>query len=395
VSEYQYYGFLALDRPLDERQLREVDAVSSRAEVSTTRWVNMYNYGNLRGDETRFVTDYFDAMVYAANWGTRRFSVGLPAGRVDDEQILLHATGDALSAELVTGKVVVDFCSETEDRDGWEDGSGWMATLAPVRRRLLGGDTRPLYLGWLLGLQMGDLDDGDVEPPVPDGLGDLPADLEALADFLRLDEDLLATAAERSGELADRPEGLAAWIAELPDEEKTALLVEAATAGDGSVGLQLLRRFRSDVEARGGDNGAGERRTAGEIEAEADRRREARWEEERRKAEADRVRRKAEAAERRARHLDRVEAQGDAAWAKVDELAGHKRPKQYAQAVELVGDLRDVAARKGAEKVFAAQLGHLRDRHASKQAFLRRLDEAGLVSEPALLRRLDDVPSGR
>ena len=224
MSEYQYYGFLALDRPLDERQLREVDALSSRAEVSTTRWVNTYNYGSFRGDETRFVTDYFDAMIYVANWGTRRFSVGLPADRVDDEQILLHATGDALSAELVTGKVVVDFCSETEDRDGWEDGSGWMATLAPVRRRLLGGDTRPLYLGWLLGLQMGDLDDGDVEPPVPDGLGDLPADLEALADFLRLDEDLLATAAERSGELADRPEGLAAWIAELPGDERTAVV---------------------------------------------------------------------------------------------------------------------------------------------------------------------------
>ena len=91
---------------------------------------------------------------------------------------------------------------------------------------------------------MGDLDDGDVEPPVPDGLGDLPADLEALADFLRLDEDLLATAAERSGELADRPEGLTAWVAALPDAEKTALLVEAAHAGDGSVGLQLLRRFQ-------------------------------------------------------------------------------------------------------------------------------------------------------
>ena len=146
MSEYQYYEFLALDRPLDERQLREVDALSSRAEVSTTRWVNTYNYGSFRGDETRFVTDYFDAMIYVANWGTRRFSVGLPADRVDDEQILLHATGDALSAELVTGKVVVDLCSETEDPSGWEDGSGWMASLAPVRSRLLGGDTHPTAL---------------------------------------------------------------------------------------------------------------------------------------------------------------------------------------------------------------------------------------------------------
>ena len=40
MSEYQYYEFVALDRPLDERQLRDARAVSSRAEVSATRWVN-------------------------------------------------------------------------------------------------------------------------------------------------------------------------------------------------------------------------------------------------------------------------------------------------------------------------------------------------------------------
>ncbi len=399
MSEYQYYEFVALDRPLDDRQLRDARAVSSRAEVSATRWVNEYNYGDFRGDPSRFVTDYFDAMVYLANWGTRRLMVSLPSDLVDTERLSLYPTGDALSVEPVGGKVVVDLRSETEDPPGWEDGSGWMDALAPVRRRLLGGDSRALYLGWLLGIQMGELEDDDVEPPVPAGLCDLPSDLEALVGFLRLDEDLLAVAAERSGERAERPEGLAVWIAALPDEEKTALLVEAAESGDGTVGLRLMSRFRREAEGDADDTGtagaAGRRRTVEEIEAAADRRREERWAEERRKAEAERARRKAEAAARRERHLDHIEEMGGAAWTKVEELAGRKRPKEYALAVKLLKDLRDVAARRGAEPAWASQYGDLRDRHASKPAFLRRLDEAGLVSKPVLLRRLDEVPPRR
>ena len=399
MSEYQYYEFVALDRPLDDRQLRDARAVSSRAEVSATRWVNEYNYGDFRGDPSRFVTDYFDAMVYLANWGTRRLMVSLPSDLVDTERLSLYPTGDALSVEPVRGKVVVDLRSETEDPPGWEDGSGWMDALAPVRRRLLGGDSRALYLGWLLGIQMGELGNEDVEPPVPTGLGDLPSDLEALVDFLRLDEDLLAVAAERSGERADRPEGLAAWIAALPDEEKTALLIEAAEAEDGTVGLRLMSRFRSEAGADADDTvtagAAVRRRTVEVIETAADRRREERWAEERRKAEAERARRKAEAAARRERHLDHIEEMGDTAWTKVEELVDRKRPKEYALAVELLQDLRDVAERRGAERAWASQLGALRDRHASKPAFLRRLDEAGLASKPVLLRRLDEMPPRR
>ena len=34
MSEYQYYEFLAVDRPLDERQQAEVRALSTRARVT-------------------------------------------------------------------------------------------------------------------------------------------------------------------------------------------------------------------------------------------------------------------------------------------------------------------------------------------------------------------------
>jgi hypothetical protein len=51
VSEYQYYEFVAIDRPLSARQLDEVRALSTRAQITPTSFVNTYEWGNFR--ETR------------------------------------------------------------------------------------------------------------------------------------------------------------------------------------------------------------------------------------------------------------------------------------------------------------------------------------------------------
>jgi hypothetical protein len=50
VSEYQYYEFVAVDRPLSERQLAELRELSTRAEITPTSFVNTYHWGDFRGD---------------------------------------------------------------------------------------------------------------------------------------------------------------------------------------------------------------------------------------------------------------------------------------------------------------------------------------------------------
>jgi len=69
--------------------------------------------------------------------------------------------------------------------------------MAQVRSELAAGDLRLVYLGWLLALQadFSEVDDEDVEPPVPAGLEDLSASLQAIVDFLGIDHDLIAVAA--------------------------------------------------------------------------------------------------------------------------------------------------------------------------------------------------------
>ena len=47
MSEYQYYEFLAIDSPLDAKQMAALRALSTRAEITSTSFTNVYNWGGL------------------------------------------------------------------------------------------------------------------------------------------------------------------------------------------------------------------------------------------------------------------------------------------------------------------------------------------------------------
>ena len=83
------------------------------------------------------------------------------------------------------------------------------------------------------------------QPEVPAGLDRLSAALNALADFLDLDENLIEVAAETSA--CDPPApadtDLAEWLGKLPEAGKDELLIRAATGRSADVGAEVLRRF--------------------------------------------------------------------------------------------------------------------------------------------------------
>ncbi len=56
-----------LDKPLTDEQRAELRKLSSRAEITATRFVNQYNYGDFRGNPEKLMERYFDAFCYLAN----------------------------------------------------------------------------------------------------------------------------------------------------------------------------------------------------------------------------------------------------------------------------------------------------------------------------------------
>jgi hypothetical protein len=151
VSEYQYYEFTAVDRPLTPREQAELRSLSTRADITATSFVNTYEWGNFKGDPRQLMERYFDAHLYLANWGTRQLMLRLPKRVLDPASVADYCMGDSASAWTAGRHVIVRLNREDEDgTDDWDlDGHGLLASIVPVRAALAAGDLRLLYLGWL------------------------------------------------------------------------------------------------------------------------------------------------------------------------------------------------------------------------------------------------------
>ena len=187
MSEYQYYEFRAVDRPLTQKQMNALRRYSSRAEITQSGFVNVYNYGDFRGDPDRLMETYFDAFVYLANWGSRWFMLRIPGKLLGIKAVKAYCVDEYLSCHQKGSNVVLSFRYEDEEGYEWVEGEGWLASLLPIRADLLRGDLRALYIAWLLSVQSEEIDEDTREPPVPPGLDNLTAALNQfmLAEFLK------------------------------------------------------------------------------------------------------------------------------------------------------------------------------------------------------------------
>jgi hypothetical protein len=380
MSEYQYYEFQAIDRPLTAREVDELRSYSSRARITATSFVNEYSWGNFKGNEDAWMEKYFDTFLYLANWGTHIVKLRLSTRLLDLETADEYCRNSA-SVRAKDGNIILSFASEDEDGDELVEGEGELSSLISVRSELARGDLRALYLGWLLCVQNGELDDDEIEPLIPAGLGQLSASLSGFADFLRIDSDLIDAAAAASPpliEIEPRPEEIREWLAKLPVADKDdvlAQLMAGNTAALGSELVQRMRRERASPDEKG--PAVAERRTVAALlraseQAAEERKRIAAEKAAREKAERERV-----AARARAAHLEQLAGKEPVLWKKVDSLIAMKQPKSYEQAMELLADLRDLAARKD-EGGFRRHVEALRAAHRSKPTLIARLDKAGL-----------------
>lgn len=250
MSEYQYYEFVAIDEPLTPKQMAELRARSSRASITPTRFVNDYQWGNLKGDPADWMRRYFDAHVYVANWCTCLLYLRVPKSAFDAETLRAFKTKTVFSVEQTKTHWLLGWGldeSDNYDRFAEEDGRGWMGRLAPLRDELLRGDMRPLYLGWLAGVSVGEVDEQASEPQPPPRLSRLTAAQQSLAEFLDVDDDLLA-AAGLSDPQGSKPDSESdaeqdVWIAVLPAAEKTAMLKLLLSGNAQQAERKLKLRF--------------------------------------------------------------------------------------------------------------------------------------------------------
>jgi len=386
MSEYQYYEFQAVARLLTQKEMDELRSYSSRAQITPSSFINVYNWGSFKGNPKKWMEKYFDAFLYLANWGSRWLMLRLPARLIEPGIVSPYCTENCLSYRIHGDDIIISFYSEEEDYE-WTEGEGWLASLLSLRTDLMNGDNRCLYLGWLLGVQRSEFEKEALEPPVPPGLIDLSAPLCRFADFLRIDRDLVDAAAGQSDEgptFGLSKNDITRWLSCLSVEDRNSVLTRLLEGKDPYVAAEFRQRAFREIRGftgSGSHDRNSNRRSVGTLLACAEeiagkrRRREAeQFAQEKAKCER-------EHAAKRKKHLESLVGKENALWTEVDELIDTRQPRRYDEAVSILQDLRDLTDMQGSTFEFSVRLGTLCSAQLKKPSLVKKLRKANLVNQ--------------
>ena len=143
---------------------------------------------------------YFDALLYLANWGTRRLMFRFPKSVVNLEQVQPYEVEDVIEFRQTDEYVILDIHFNEEDASFWVEGEARLSSLVRLRDDLLRQDYRLPYLAWLKAVALGAVDESETEPPVPPGLRSLSSALRNFVDLVEIDFNLSTVAAKASEE---------------------------------------------------------------------------------------------------------------------------------------------------------------------------------------------------
>ena len=377
MSEYQYYEFQAIDRPLSEADRQALRDLSTRARITATSFTNSYEWGDFKGDPAQLMERWFDLHLYLANWGSRRLMIRLPK-RLIDRHLLGAFLGEVDCAELrVSGEnLILDIGLDEVEFEDWDDGSGWLAALTPLRAEVLAGDLRLFYLLWLTAVQA-DAFEADEPEPMP-GIGPMSASLEAFAEFFGIDPDLVQAAAERSAVAipsASTSGDVQKILSALTDREKTGMLTRLFD-GDAHVAAELRAKVRERMAFEAGAPTA-TARAVGELRARARAIGLAREQAATEKLASERKRRAEEAEKARRARLAAIARRGEGVWGEVETEIERRNAPGYDKAAGLLCDLKAIAEERGEIEDFLRRLRAIRERHVRKERFIERLAALG------------------
>lgn len=371
MSEFQCYQFRAIDRPLTEAERGEIGSWSSRAEISSHAATFVYHYGSFRKEPADAVERYFDAMIYFANWGTRQLLLRLPAGALDAKALAPYLLDDGeyesyIRLERRGDYYLLDIYYFDEEGDGWMDVHDFdIDVLAPLRDDILDGDYRALYLAWAKFTQCAEPNVNRSPPPVPPNLQKMTTALTVFANFLEIDEDLLAAAQSASPDKVAPPVDYAQLLQQLPESERLEWL-SRLLAGESRLDFTLRKRLEKLIPAT--PSPALSTLTPAERQALA-----------REKAEARKAELVAAAMATFEKKMQELAGQEEPLWRGIPRLLQQSNDKTYERVTAILKDLRTLAEFQNKQAAFQARMETLRQEYGRRSALMSRWIKAGLV----------------
>jgi hypothetical protein len=132
MSDYQYYEFCQIGKPLSQEARREMASLSSRAHVGTHSASYVYNYGNFRGNPKELLLKYFDVFFYISKYGTVQLMFKYENHEVDVDKLKKFSIKYVISCEQHGHTVLLDVCLTNEEDFGWTEGEGLLPDFLPL-----------------------------------------------------------------------------------------------------------------------------------------------------------------------------------------------------------------------------------------------------------------------
>jgi len=375
MSEYQFYEFRAIDKPLSKEDKAEIGSWSSRTNPSNTGAIFTYSYGSFPKDVITVTEKYFDAMFSVSNWGTTRLIFKFPTSLLTTDRIRQYCSENGLEIIKKSDFILLDIgYSEEEGGGNWIEGEGWLSSVISLRNDIINEDYRCLYLIWLKDAissfesDLGDSNSDDYEPQVPDGLNDLNDALQDFVDIFQINKDYITAAAENSKlQNPERPIDLALYLDELSKNEKQDYLKRLLN-DEPFLNIKLKTRLKEFLDKNETSLKKAPRRTIGEIMQKA---KEIKRE---RKNKA-----KIESEEKQLKKLITLEGQEFKIWAKVSQLISEKNTKAYDEVILLLKDLKELSIYKNRFNDFCEDIELIKKKYSRLSGLTSRINNAKLI----------------
>lgn len=223
MSEYQYYEFRAIDKPLTKQEQNKISQLSSRVRLNSRKAIFTYSYGDFPANEEKILADYFDALFYIANWGTVKLMFRFPVSLINIKELEEYVYDDVVSINKNKDYLILNIEINDEESSYWiEEDNGYLDNLIELRQHILEGDYRVLYLAWLKGIESyydPSLEETK-EPPVPNGLSQLSESLQTFVELFEVNENLIEVGAINSSKITLKDDILVDNINKLSNAEK-------------------------------------------------------------------------------------------------------------------------------------------------------------------------------
>jgi hypothetical protein len=132
MSEYQYYEFCSINKPLTSEARKEMSSLSSRANVGTHNAFYVYNYGDFRGNSDTLLLKYFDVFFYISNFGTIRLTFKYNVFQINIDEIKKYCINHVISYKQHCDDILLDIYIQNEEGFGWTEGEGVWQNLLPL-----------------------------------------------------------------------------------------------------------------------------------------------------------------------------------------------------------------------------------------------------------------------